>query len=198
MIKTAADLIDEFPRSYAQPYHRLSLLKRKGEIFELKRGIYETDKNAEPLSLAGVIAGPSYISFETALSYYDLIPEQAKTYLSASFALRKKKTFSNAFGTFIYQDIPEKAYPFGTRFMEVKGRKFEIATPEKALCDTLCKIKPMKDVSELQEWLFSFMRMEEKEILALDSAGINGWTSFYAKKNIYLLASYLRGEKKHG
>jgi predicted transcriptional regulator of viral defense system len=198
MIKTAANLIGEFPKEYAQPYHRLSLLEKRGEIFQLKRGLYETDKNADPLSLAAALVGPSYISFETALSYYDLIPEKTPTVLSATFALRKSKRFSNVFGNFVYQDVPVRAYPFGTRFIDSQGRKIEIASPEKALCDTLCKVQPLKDEKELENWLFSFMRMEEEDLVGLEWKAIEKWAPLYQKRNVYLLADYLKGKQKHG
>jgi hypothetical protein len=198
MIKTASNLICEFPKEYAQPYHRLLLMEKKGEIFSLKRGLYETDKNADPLSLAAAIVGSSYVSFQTALSYYDLIPERTPTIMSATFSLHKSKQFVNAFGTFVYQDIPSKAYPLGTLFIESQGRKIEIASPEKALCDTLSQARPLKDEKELEEWLYSFMRMEETDIFSLDSRSILEWVPLYKKRNVHLLGSYLKGRKKHG
>jgi predicted transcriptional regulator of viral defense system len=196
VIKTSENLIAEFTRLYAEPYHRLQLMEREGEIFRLKRGLYETDKTADPLTLASSIYGPSYISFETALSYYDLIPERSLTYLSASFGSKKKKMFSNSYGTFVYQDITPKAFPVGTKFVDSEGRKFEIATPEKALCDTVSKFKPLKNNAELEEWLYSFMRMEKDEILRLDASSISLWAPLYEQKNVRLLADYLK-EKKH-
>ena len=39
------------------------------------RDRYETDRNVPAYLLAGSIYGPSYISFEYALSRYGLIPE---------------------------------------------------------------------------------------------------------------------------
>jgi|LAHS01.1.fsa_nt_gb predicted transcriptional regulator of viral defense system len=198
MIKTSQNLITEFAGEYAQPYHHLAFLEKNGTIFKLRRGIYETDKDADPLTLAAEIVGPSYLSFETALSYYDLIPERSVILLSASFLLHKKKRFTNRFGTFVYQDVPAKAYPFGTRYEDSNGRKFEIATPEKALCDTLCKTKVLKNVEELKTWLYSFMRMEETDVLSLDQEAIESWRTLYGKKNVALLADYLKGEKKHG
>jgi len=118
---------------------------------------------------------------ETALSYYDLIPEKTPTLMSAAFLLHKSKWFTNAFGTFIYQDVPPKAYPFGTRFVESRGRKIEIAGPEKALCDTLSKTQPLKDEKELTGWLYSFMRMEEEDIAVLEWKSIVEWVPLYKK-----------------
>ena len=195
MIKTADNLINEFTKEYAQPYHRLSILEKKGEIFPLKRGLYETEKNVDPLSLAAAIVGPSYLSFQTALSYYDLIPERTPTIMSATLSLHKRKRFVNVFGTFVYQDVPPKAFPFGTLFIESQGRKIEIASPEKALCDALCETSPMKNEKELKEWLYSFMRMDEGDVFALDSKSILQWAPLYKRRNVYLLSVYLKGRQ---
>ena len=54
--------------------------------------------------LAGSIYGPSYISFEFALSYYGLIPEAVHVVTCASFEKKKKKTYDTIFGTFTYRN----------------------------------------------------------------------------------------------
>jgi predicted transcriptional regulator of viral defense system len=196
MIKTAENLISEFGSSYKEPYHHLAYLERSKQIFQIKRGLYETDRTTDPLVLAGAIVSPSYISFETALSYYGIIPERSLSCLSATFRIRKNKIFHNVFGTFAYQDIPEKAYPLATRYLESNGRRFEIATPEKALCDTLSKQKGMTSIEELKDWFFVFMRMDSDSLLALDSRVIEGLAPLYRKKNVYLFRDYLKGAKK--
>lgn len=55
--------------------------------------MYETDSNTPGYLLAGSIYGPSYLSFDFALAYYDLIPERVVNYTSATFGKKKKKNF---------------------------------------------------------------------------------------------------------
>ena len=64
------------------------MVKNK-EIFPITKGLYETNEHVDPFYLANPIYAPSYISFETALSYYDLIPERVYMIKSATFKKRK-------------------------------------------------------------------------------------------------------------
>ena len=68
----------------------------------MTRGLYETDRNAPAYLLAGSIYGPSYISFEYALSRYGLIPEAVYAVTCATFEKKKKKKYETPFGTFTY------------------------------------------------------------------------------------------------
>lgn len=51
------------------------------------------------------ILSPSYISFDFALSYYNLIRGKVFTITSATLNKHKNKTFENAFGRYEYQDV---------------------------------------------------------------------------------------------
>ena len=62
--------------------------------------------------VARVLFSPSYISFETALAYYGLIPERVYAIKSATFKKNKKKKYNNSFGLFLYQDVNPNAYPY--------------------------------------------------------------------------------------
>ena len=61
------------------------------ECIQVVKGLYETDRNVPPYLLAGSIYGPSYISFEFALSYYGLIPEMVRVVTCASFEKKKRR-----------------------------------------------------------------------------------------------------------
>lgn len=69
MIKTTDMLLEEL-KSYANPKNKLSRMVRNGEVFPIVKGLYETDRNTPAHLLAGSIYGPSYISFEYALSFF--------------------------------------------------------------------------------------------------------------------------------
>ena len=61
------------------------------KLIKIRNGLYETEANTPSYLLAGSIYGPSYISFEYALSYYGLIPERVTTITCATFNKRKEK-----------------------------------------------------------------------------------------------------------
>ena len=90
MIKTTAMMLEEL-RDYGNPRMKLSRMVRDGEIYSVVKGLYETDRNTPAHLLAGSVYGPSYISFEYALSFYGLIPEGVYTVTCAAFDKKKKK-----------------------------------------------------------------------------------------------------------
>ena len=93
-----------------------------GNLIPIMRGLYETDATISGKYLAGHIYGPSYLSFDYALSVYSLIPETVfNTFTSATFKKSKTKTYQNQFGTFIYKDVPEAVYSFGVLIKEEGG-----------------------------------------------------------------------------
>jgi hypothetical protein len=72
---------------YANPRNQISKLIRNGEIIRVKKGIYIFGPNvgAAPFShaiLAHWIDGPAYLSCETTLAYYGLIPERVEATIS--------------------------------------------------------------------------------------------------------------------
>ena len=69
-------------------------MAERGEVFPITRGLYETDPNVPGYLLAGSIYGPSYISFEYALGYYGMIPEE-----TFDLAPRATREFRFARGT---------------------------------------------------------------------------------------------------
>ena len=117
MIKTTAMLLEEL-REYGSPKSKLARMAERGECFPITRGLYETDRNAPAYLLAGSIYGPSYISFEYALSRYGLIPEAVYAVTCATFEKKKKKKYETPFGTFTYRDVPSEAFPLGLRLVQ--------------------------------------------------------------------------------
>ena len=91
MIKTTAMLLEEL-KGYGSPKSKLARMAERGECFPITRGLYETDRNAPAYLLAGRIYGPSYISFEYALSRYGLIPEAVYAVTCATFEKKKKRS----------------------------------------------------------------------------------------------------------
>lgn len=94
------EILEKLSHDYKQPHIKLKQMVKKGELVKVVRGLYEDDKNTSPHLLAAAIYGPSYISFEYALSRYGLIPELVQTVTSATFKKGKNKTYETPFGTF--------------------------------------------------------------------------------------------------
>ena len=63
-------------KDYNNKNSKLSREVKNNKIFRIKNGLYETNKNTPGYLIASSIYGPSYISFDYALSKYGLIPER--------------------------------------------------------------------------------------------------------------------------
>ncbi len=145
---------------YASPKSKLTSLVQSEDLVRIRRGLYLPGGVSYSLkTLANIIYGPSYISFEYALSYYRLIPERAVNITSASFSKNKHKQYNTPVGSFVYRPIPPDAYSFEYRRFEENGHPFLIATVEKALCDTLYQHRHVQSYKRLEELLFGGLRL---------------------------------------
>ncbi len=119
---------------------QLSQWQKKGYIKKLIKGRYifsDLEMNEEVLFLiANTLLHPSYISLETALMWYGIIPEGVFRITSVSTA--RTVTYKTDLADFNYKSIKQKGF-FGVSVKMVAGtkRKFRIATKEKAIVDLL-------------------------------------------------------------
>lgn len=191
MIKTTAMLLEEL-REYSNPRSKLFRLVKQGRYTPIIKGLYETDKNIPAYLLAGSIYGPSYLSFEYALSYYGLIPEAVYTITCATFEKKKKKKYDTSFGTFTYRDVPSEVFPLGLNVLQEKEYFYRIAIPEKAICDELYTMAPVANMKELLNLLTENLRIEKTELKRLDLSVIEELSDKYHTTNIKKLYSLLR------
>ena len=134
--------------------YQLSLWQKKGYINRLKKGIYffiDEKENITAQEVSFLIYQPSYLSMESILSQYGLIPEMV--YAQTGITTKTTRKFSNIFGNFTYRHIQPKLF-FGYMPIETQFGKYLIAEPEKALLDYFYfnsgKIKNKKDIEELR------------------------------------------------
>ena len=112
--------------------------REKGWLYLLKRGLYELtypkDYNLPDIYIASKLYSPSYISLETALSNFSIIPEVSMAVTSVTTKPTRK--FKNKHGLFIYRSLKPE---FFTGYYLEKQGAFDIfiAEPEKALIDFL-------------------------------------------------------------
>jgi len=187
-------LIDSL-HNYASPKSKLTTMIKSGEVIKLRRGLFlDSSKDYSIKTLANKIYGPSYISFEYALSYYNLIPERGETVTCASYGKNKNRRFDTPVGPFLYKNIPRAAYPYGITRLEEGSNPFLIATREKALCDTLSKIRGVTSMNALAVCLFENLRIEREELSAINIEDIALIAPLYKKKIIALFLQYLLKE----
>jgi len=112
---------------------RLSEWQRKGYIRKIVKGGYvfsEFELNEERLFLiANRIYSPSYISLESALAYYHLIPESI--YAVTSISTRRTYEFETPLSRFVYRSLKRTAFVG----YDIAPGKVRMAFMEKALLD---------------------------------------------------------------
>ncbi len=150
-------------------------LEKQGVIIRLKRGMYVVSPHVSKKIIsteliANHLYGPSYVSMESALRYYGLIPE--RVFNTASMTLKRSRTFKNQFGQFDYISCPADYYSIGISQVIQNDYAFLIASREKALCDQIIytpklQLRSMKSV---QMYLEEDIRFDMDEFYKMDAS----------------------------
>ena len=185
------DILKTKLEKYSNKNNKISREIKNGKIIKIVKGLYETDPNTAGYLLASSIYGPSYLSFEYALYYYGLIPEKVLVYTNATFDKKKKKKYDTYFGTYLYRDVPKNVYPLGIKLIEEGEHSYQIATPEKALCDKLYTLNPVQNISQLENLLFDDLRIDIDELKKLKLQDIEEISKAYHSTNVSLLYKYI-------
>lgn len=129
------DLLKWFPGDNEQTIKQnLKSWVKKGQLERIIKGVYklkETEIKDEFL-LASYLDESSYISLESALSFYGMIPEFP--YSITSVTIKKTIKFKTNYGILSYRKIKSDLF-FGFKFITGDNYVYRLATPEKALFD---------------------------------------------------------------
>ncbi len=108
----------------------------KSGLFVKLRNNYYMLKDSHPSLhlIANKLYQPSYISLETALSHYGIIPEVV--YAATSITTKPTREFKTPRGVFSYQRIKKEVFT-GYSPVTLEGHVVLLAEPEKALADYL-------------------------------------------------------------
>lgn len=125
---------------------RLSEWQDKGHIRKVIKGFYVlADLPIDEMVLfeiANRIYKPSYVSLESALAHYQLIPESVHGVTSVS--TRRTYRFSTGLAEFRFRTVSPDFF-FGYKLVPVRGRRVKIARPEKAVLDLLYLDPDLRD-----------------------------------------------------
>lgn len=163
----SSDVAEIFSTSPLTMRNQFSRWKKLGLLQELKRGLYilgqgERQTTISRQAIAAILYQPSYISLESALSHYQMIPERVDAVMSIS--PKKTRMFHNPLGTFHYRNL-KTSLNFG--FLAKKdesGYPYFIAEPEKALLDYLYLNLGGLDPKD-GDILDRFMRLQNRSVL---------------------------------
>ena len=147
----------------------------------IKRGLFVPGPNLsmnqpEPFLLANHVYGPSSVSLESALSYWQLNPE--RVYETSSMTMNRSKKYNTPVGRFTYTHLPFPYYCFGQVSITLAENQVAlIATPEKAICDKLIATSGLvfRVFSPLKKWLLEDIRIDQTDLRNLKTDVIRSW-----------------------
>lgn len=197
-VDTLGPIIDslrmkEVLRDVSDKRGRIARMIHSGELIRLRRGLYATRRDLDPLCLAGSIYGPSYVSLETALGYYGLIPEAVVEITSAT--LKRPKEFENVFGRYRFRTVPAAIYPLGIERVTDSDVPFLIASPTKAVCDRIALEPRMRSIRDVRRW-FELMRLSPEITFDLDV--LHACAEGYGRPAVRLLHRAVEGSGRVG
>jgi predicted transcriptional regulator of viral defense system len=170
---------------------RLVEWQKKGYIEKIRQGFYRfTSKEIQEITLnyyANKIYAPSYISMETALSYYQIIPEGVFSITNITTLNTSK--FQTSVGTFTYKHVKPELF-FGYRFVTINKINFSIANPEKAILDYLYFHNEIHLITD-----FESLRWDKEALKTLDFDKFSSYLQLFHSKRLtkryQLLLDYL-------
>ena len=137
-----------FPKDSHQLINsQLSRWVAKSKLVRVKREMFLfPGTKINEFVLANFIYRPSYVSLESALNYYGIIPDVAPNVTSVSPTTTK--TIRTGDGVFIYSKIAKSLY-FGWQIIKDAGSEFSfsIAEAEKALLDYVY-VRKIRDLDD--------------------------------------------------
>ena len=139
--------------------------------------------------IANLLYGPSYISFEWALSFYKMIPEGV--YVVTSASATKSKIFNTPTGTFDYINLSHYRYAIGIDQKENAAGTFLIATPEKALADLIHFKSKKLEGNDLLVDLIEARRMDEDYLKNLNKKHLLEIADSYSSRAVVNLINVL-------
>ncbi|SDX25699.1 type IV toxin-antitoxin system AbiEi family antitoxin domain-containing protein [Aequorivita viscosa] len=193
-------LVSDVLAEYRRPNDKINDLVQSGFLISLRRGLYVSGPELDlPLPHLFVIAnhlrGPSYVSLETALAHWEMIPE--RVYEINSITLKTSHLYNTPIGNFTYRHLDVPYYSFGLQRVELGDNQFALmASPEKAICDKIITTSGITFRSQSQTiaFLLEDLRIDEETLENLDLNAISSWIKDAPKaSSLQMLVNTLQG-----
>jgi predicted transcriptional regulator of viral defense system len=188
IVPISSDILYSLYSDLKQPKDKVSDLERKGLIIRIKRDLYVVSQKVHGKQIsrelvANHLYSPSYVSLETALAYYGLIPE--RVYSVRSVCTKMHKNYDTPLGHFEFVKASSNYFSIGIRQEIVNDEyAFLIASPEKALCDKIICTPNIRiqSVKAMREYLEKDLRIEMSALQNFDVEIIKQCAEFGRKK----------------
>jgi predicted transcriptional regulator of viral defense system len=166
----------------------------------VKKGLYVPgwqrgeEPPVDPLVLSGLIYGPSYVSLESALAYYGLIPERVEAI--TCITSKREKEFRTPIGRYCYRPVNERVFSCGVRLESAKGGSYFLAEPEKALCDRIALVRGLSAVRDVDRVLAEDLRIELDAVREFRLPLVEEIAVRYRRKNVDAFFRWLAREHR--
>ncbi len=154
--------------------------QKKNYLKKLRNNLYMVERRPEDMDenllflLANQLYAPSYVSLQTAFSFYGLIPEAV--YTISSCTTKKKSYIETPLGSFSYRKVKENLF-FGYNIVPAANACFRIADLEKSILDYLYLHPKAHEVAA-----FGAMRWNKEVLQKLNQKKIELYLRMYNVK----------------
>lgn len=175
-------------KGYSRPYDKIMEMVNQGILVQLRRGLYMVSpsvstRTPEPFLIANHLYGPSYISLDSALFHWGLIPERVFEISSVTPRMSKKIMVQNVL--YSYTHLPIAYSPLGIQSISLtKTQTVLIAGPEKALCDKVITTAGinLRSRHHTLAFLVEDLRIEEDQLRGLNTMEMKSWLTVCPKR----------------
>lgn len=124
----------------ANVQRQLSRWTKAGRIYQLRRGLYALAPpfqkvRPHPFLVANRLVEPSYVSLQSALGTYDLIPEYVP--ITTSVTTARPGRWDTPLGSYIFRHVKTELFHDYRRLEVSADQRAFVASPEKALLDLI-------------------------------------------------------------
>ena len=188
IIPVNKDILSSLYGDLKFPENKISDLEQNGFIIRIKRDLYVVSKKVHHQEISSELVanhlyGPSYVSLESALAHYGLIPE--RVYAMRSVCMKMHKFYDTPLGRFEYVKMPAPYFQIGINQEFInKSYCFMIASPEKALCDLILCTNNLRlqSIRAMSEYLEKDLRFETSVLHSFNVDIIEKCLKFGRKK----------------
>ena len=183
---------------YRAPRNKLRNLCLGGDVVRVRKGLYVAltfpgrPPSVDPLVLAPLIYGPSYVSLETALSWHGLIPERVDEITSVT--CKRGRMFRTPMGRYSYHSVNEVAYGYGVGLQTAAGGSFFLAEPEKALCDRIARVRQVRAQRDIPALLEDDLRVDLDAVVWMRVSAVREVAKRYRRQSVN---AFLRWLERH-
>ncbi len=192
--------LEKWPKPFIQSYVLQHLMQKegaayhsavkralkKGLLFRIRRGLYQIeDRLVNLFELAQELHGPSFISFESALSHHGWIPEAV--YTTTSTCMKRSLEIPTPFGLFSYSAVPTDHFYLGVERHE-NDAIFLIASPWRAIADLVhTQKRSWKSLKDLCD----DMRIEPEDIWNSNMSTLEELATNYPNNRVKSILSHI-------